>query len=214
MSFWWCVVFSTVWAQSHCTDKHWSPSSRRLMSEWNESQCSLWQSRHLCSHTAVIVFRTSQPGHNCWPAGSVEHFGLMSASTWEGLCSQQGGGDLCVTLRGFSMFLWWWEYCSTVILLAHCATRISFLFWLLHFFLFGSRFGFLIVYCLCYHWNISTYQSVSWRHIILPPWNPPSAPTPALFLSALTKYDTKCILMPKSQVQYVSCQSHGIWFWT
>lgn len=55
------------------------------------------ESRHLCSHTAVIVVLTSQPGHSCWPAGSVEHFGLMSASTWE-------GGDLCVIQRGFPCF--------------------------------------------------------------------------------------------------------------
>lgn len=112
-----------------------------------------------------------------------EHFHVgragLTAGGW-------GGGRPLRHSEGFSMFLWWWEYCSAVISLAHCATRISLLFWLLHFFLFESCFGvvvFFIVYCQWYLWNISTYQSVSWWHLILPPWNPPS-----LFLTTDIKF--------------------------
>lgn len=137
------------------------------------------ESRHLCSHTAVIVVLTSQPGHSCWPAGSVEHFGLMSASTWE-------GGDLCVIQRGFPCFYdgenivpplsrWHtvppgYHYCSGYYIFS-CLDHVFFF-----------CFFFLMVYCLWCLWNISTYQSVSWWHIILPPWNPPS-----LFLTTVIK---------------------------
>lgn len=90
-----------------------------------DSQSSLWRSTHGCSHRTASVVLTSGPGHSRWPAGSVEHFRLMSTSRW---------GRPLRHSEGFSMFLWCGEYCSALILLVHCATRISWLLWLLHFF--------------------------------------------------------------------------------
>lgn len=147
----------------------------------HESQYSLWQSRRCSSHTAVNVAPTPQPGHACWPAGSVEHLGLMSFHV--GRAGLTAGGRPLRHSEGFSMFLWWWRYCSAVISLAHCGTRISWLFWLLHFFpVWIMSWFFLIVYCLWYLWNMSTYQSVSWWPIILPP---------SLFLTTVIINDIK-----------------------
>lgn len=127
---------------------------------------SLSRSRHLLfpqsSHHCGSDLWTRTPPLTCRKCGAVwvnERFHVGGATL-------TAGGEPLRHSEGFSMFLWCWEYCSALILLVHCANRISLLFWLLHFFLF-----FLIVYCLCELWNISTYQSVSWRHIMLPPWN-------------------------------------------
>lgn len=58
------------------------------------------------------------PGHNCQPAGRAVHFGLMRASV-----HSQQEGVLCVIppTKGFSLFLWQWEYCSSVTLLVPTA---------------------------------------------------------------------------------------------
>lgn len=71
------------------TNKHWSTECWPLSNIHSMSH-NVQQSRHLCSHRTAAAVLTSGPGHSGWPAGSAERLGLMSASTWEGLRSQQG----------------------------------------------------------------------------------------------------------------------------
>lgn len=108
MSFLWCVVFNTVWAQPAGNKHLLSPCSRcpmclHITSTWLTT-CSVWHrvQTPLFPHSSDCRSNLSTRTHSCWPAGSVEHFGLMSASTWEGLGSQQGGrgGETSASFRG------------------------------------------------------------------------------------------------------------------